>query len=93
MRKRASGDTAVLIYDETIGCLIAKDLRLLNAIWNCLRISLVRKLFFVVLFMLFNGSRIIKFEVELVVDAPNPPVAIEASPPGLIKKRSMGCCT
>jgi hypothetical protein len=69
--------------------LLIKDFRLLRAEWNCLRISLVRKLFLVVLFMVFKGSRIIKFEVELLVAAPKP--AIVARPPGPIINRSNGC--
>jgi len=39
-----------------------RPLRLLWTVWNCLRIYPVRKLFLVVLFCRFSGSRITKFE-------------------------------
>jgi hypothetical protein len=68
-----------------------KVFRLLSAELNYFRMSLVRKLFFVVLFYVLRGSKIIMFEVEETVklpplfELPKPAIAENPpSPPGFI---------
>ncbi len=64
-----------------------KVFRLLSAELNYFRMSLVRKLFLVVLFYALRGSKIIMFDVEETIKPPpfEPPrPVIAANPPGFI---------